>query len=233
MRKVKTIFWKQLKDTIKNKVIFIQFILFPVMAVLMEHAIEIKDMPEHFFVLLFSTMYVGMAPLTSIAAIISEEKETGTLGMLKMSNVRGWEYLTGIGIYVFALCMAGSLVLACAGAYRGWRMGAFLLSMGAGILISMLIGAVIGITSKNLMGGTALAVPVTMVFAFLPMFSMFNEKIREVAKYVYSYEIQDALGRIRSVEGMEELVKGGHPEIWAVNLLLAAVLFGFAYRRLK
>lgn len=47
------------------------------MTLIMEHAITLNDMPELFFTRLFSTMYIGMAPLTAMAAIISEEKEKG------------------------------------------------------------------------------------------------------------------------------------------------------------
>lgn len=233
MRKVRTIFLKQIKDTIKNKAVFIQFILFPFMAVIMENAIEIADMPEHFFALLFSSMYVGMAPLTCISAIISEEKETGTLGMLRMSNVRAWEYLTGTGVYVFALCMAGGLVLACAGEYKGWRMGAFFMVFAGGVLISIFIGAIIGLISSSQMGATSVTVPVTMVFAFLPMLSIFNEKIREIAKFVYSYEIQDALGKIREMSGIKELLRESHPEVMAVHVLVVMIVFGVIYKRAR
>ena len=233
MSKVRTIFLKQIKDIIKNKAVFIQFVLLPLMAVIMENAVEIKDMPKHFFVLMFSAMYVGMAPLSWISAIISEEKETGTLGMLRMSNVKAWEYLTGTGFCVFALCMAGGCVFVWAGEYKGWRIGVFLGILAVGILISMFIGAIIGLMSNNQMGATSVTVPVTMVFSFLPMLSLFNEKIREIAKFVYSYQIQDALGRIRETEGMKELIRGGRYEILAVNLLLAAALFGFVYKRCR
>lgn len=199
----------------------------------MENTIDIKDMPEHFFVLIFSSMYVGMAPLTCISSIISEEKETGTFGMLRMSNVRAWEYLTGIGVYVFALCMAGSFVLAKTGDYKGWRMGAFLIVLAAGTLISILVGAIIGLMSKNQMSATSVTVPVTMIFAFLPMLSLFNETIREAAKFVYSYQIQDALSRIREMEGIKELMSGAYPQVMGVNLLLAAVLFGVVYKKVS
>lgn len=95
----------------------------------------------------------------------------------------------------------------------------------------MLIGAVIGLVSKNQMSGISVSVPVTMVFAFLPMLSMFNEKIRDIAKFVYSYEVQDALGRIRETEGLREMFREGRPLVLALNLLIAGILFGFAYKR--
>ena len=113
------ILWKELKDTIKNKTILIQFLMFPCMTIIMESAISIEGMPEHFFVNLFSSMYIGMAPLTSVASIISEEKEKNTLRVLQMSNVKAFEYLISNAIYVVSVCMVGSLVMGLAGGYRG------------------------------------------------------------------------------------------------------------------
>lgn len=63
------------KETFKNKAILVQFLLFPVLTPIMESAIKIENMPEHFFVKLFAVMFVDMAPLTCMSSIISEEKE--------------------------------------------------------------------------------------------------------------------------------------------------------------
>ena len=72
------IFKKQMKDTLKNKTVLIQFVMFPILTVIMNNAIKIEGMPKNFFVSMFAAMYVGMAPLTSISAIIAEEKEQNT-----------------------------------------------------------------------------------------------------------------------------------------------------------
>ena len=111
MRNVVTIVKKQLKDTLKNKTVLIQFVMFPVLTLIFEHAINIPDMPELFFAKLFSVMYMGMAPLTAVAAIISEEKEKNTLRVLMMANVKPWEYLMGVGIYVWTICMVLPVML--------------------------------------------------------------------------------------------------------------------------
>ena len=42
MRNIIIIIKKQLKDTVKNKTILIQFILFPLMTVIMENAISLE-----------------------------------------------------------------------------------------------------------------------------------------------------------------------------------------------
>lgn len=65
MKNIVTIFRKQLKETMRNKEVLIQFLMFPVLAVFMTKSIQIEGMPPNFFVQLFSTMYVGMAPLVT------------------------------------------------------------------------------------------------------------------------------------------------------------------------
>ena len=53
--------------------------------------------------------------------------------------------------------------------------------------IGALLGAAIGVFSKDQMSATSLTVPVMLVFSFLPMLSMFNETIGKVAKFFYAY----------------------------------------------
>lgn len=217
---------KQLKDTLKNKTVFIQFIMFPVLTLIMNRAITIDGMPENFFVNLFATMYVGMAPLTSISAIIAEEKEKNTLRVLLMSNVKPYEYLLGIGSYVFIACMLGAGVICAAGSYRLQEGLVFMLIMAIGIVTSLLMGAVIGTWSKTQMMATSVAVPVMMIFSFLPMLSMFNSTIAKVAKYIYSEQISILLNAVSTLE--LELDSIG---IMGGNMLLFILLFSVVYRR--
>lgn len=220
------ILWKQLKDTIKNKTIFIQFLMFPCMTVIMENAISIDGMPEHFFAGLFAIMYVGMAPLTAMSAIISEEKDKNTLRVLHMCNVNAFEYLLGNAIYIIVMCMAGSLVIAFAGRYRGEEMLLFMLILFVGHTISMLAGAAIGAFSKNQMMATSLTVPVMMLFSFLPMLSMFNDSIGKVAKYFYSEQLYLLINDLNAIEIRLETIA-----ILGVNICLIFAFFVFAYRR--
>ena len=177
-------------------------------------------MPEHFFANLFAVMYIGMAPLTCMAAIISEEKEKNTLRVLQMCNVKALEYLTGNAVYIMTMCMLGSLLIGFAGGYQETNLAAFLLIMLLGHGISTLLGAAIGVLSKNQMMATSLTVPVMMILSFLPMLSMFNETIAKVAKYVFSgqlYEMLNHSGNI-SLEVENILILGG-------NILLVALVF--------
>lgn len=217
---------KQLKDTLKNKTVFIQFIMFPVLTIIMNRAITIDGMPENFFVNLFATMYVGMAPLTSISAIIAEEKEKNTLRVLLMSNVKPYEYLLGIGSYVFIACMLGAGVICAAGSYSLRDGLVFMLIMAIGIVTSLLMGAVIGTWSKTQMMATSVAVPVMMIFSFLPMLSMFNSTIAKVAKYIYSEQISILLNAVSTLELEPDSIG-----IMGGNMLLFILLFSVVYRR--
>lgn len=226
MKNIYAVFLKQVSDTLKNKTILIQFMMFPALVVVMENAVKIDDMPEHFFAKLFAVMYVGMAPLTCMSAIISEEKEKNTLRVLMMSNVRPAEYLIGVGTYVFVMCALGTVVFAAVGGYTGRVLALFAAVMSAGIILSELTGAFIGVFSRNQMTATSITVPVMMIFSFLPMLSMFNETVKNVARVTYSQQISELINGIGVSDISAESII-----VITVNFVIAAVLFIVAYRR--
>lgn len=226
MKNIAAVLEKQIKDTMKNKTVLIQFVMFPVLTLIMENAVKIEGMPEHFFTNLFAVMYIGMAPLTAMAAIISEEKEKNTLRALLMADVKPAEYLLGVGIYIFAICMLGATVIGIGGGYQGSDLGRFLGIVAMGILVSMLLGAAIDTWSKNQMSATSLTVPVMMIFSFLPMLSMFNETIRKIARFAYSQQISLWINQSEGVEWSME-----QPVVILVNMAVALILFAYAYRK--
>ncbi|MDE6530897.1 MAG: ABC transporter permease [Lachnospiraceae bacterium] len=230
MKNMKAIFMKQIIDTLRNKTVFIQFLMFPVMAVIMEKAVRLEDMPEHFFAKLFAVMFVGMAPLTCMAAIISEEKEKNTLRALMMSNVKAWQYLISIGTYIFLMCMAGTAVFAALGEYQGKELAIFLLSMISGIILSELIGAVIGIYGRNQMAATSVTMPVMMIFSFVPMLSMFNETIKKFARIIYSQQISDLINGLGTSE-VPFKISSENMMVIAANFMIGIVLFAVAYKK--
>lgn len=219
------VLWKQLKDMMKNKETLIQFLMFPFMTVIMEHAINIPDIPEHFFANLFAIMYVGMAPLTCAAAIIAEEKEKNTLRVLQMCNVNAMEYLIGNAIYIIFVCMTGSLVIGLAGGYAGTELLYFMLIMLAGHCCSFLLGATIGVASKNQMAATSITVPVMMVLSFLPMLSLFNKTIGKVAKFIFSEQLYMLVNNLGSIEFTME-----NGIILSCNIVVIIMLFFVTYK---
>lgn len=226
LRKVSAVFWKQMKDTIKNKAVLIQFVMFPVLGIIMESSTNIEGLADNYFIMLFATMYIGMAPLASISAIISEEKEANTLRVLIMSNVKSHEYLLGVGSYVVGACMIGALIFGITGGYKGINLLIFVSLMTVGIILSTLLGSVIGVGSKNQMSATSIMMPVMIVFSFLPMIAMFNETIEKVSKFTYTQQINLLLHQVKQLT-----IDGENIWIILINMVIFAGLFGFVYGR--
>jgi len=224
MRNIGIIIKKQLRDTLKNKTVLIQFIMFPVMTLIMEHAVSIPNMPEFFFTKLFSVMYIGMAPLTSVASIIAEEKEKNTLRVLTMANVKSWEYLAGVGIYVWTLCMAGAGVMATG--LPSSDIPFYLCIMATGFIISIAMGAAVGVFAPNQMVATSLFMPVMMVFSFAPMLAMFNDKIEKAARVFYTQQLRVLLGQM-TFDG----IKTETVLVIVLNALIALCIFFAAFKR--
>ena len=224
MHNIGVIIKKQLKDTLKNKTVLIQFVMFPLLTLIFENAINIPDMPELFFTKLFSVMYMGMAPLVAVASVIAEEKEKNTLRVLTMANVKAWEYLAGIGIYVWTICMAGAGVMATT--LSSGDIPFYLGVMAAGFIISIAIGACIGIIASNQMAATSLSLPVMLIFSFMPMLAMFNDKIEKIAGIFYTQQIRELLGNM-TFDG----IKTETMLVVAVNALLTLSLFFAAFKR--
>lgn len=226
MKNAAVIFKKQISDTLKNKAILIQFLLFPVLVIIMENAVKLDNMPQHFFVRLFAVMFVGMAPLSCMSSVISEEKEKNTLRVLLMSNVRPAEYLLGVGSYIFVMCMAGTAVFAVVGGYSGIALVRFIAVMSAGIILSELTGAVIGVFSRDQMTSASIHIPVMMIFSFLPMLSMFNDTIKKAASVTYSQQISELIGNI-GVSG----ISAKSIIVIALNFAAAVFLFAAEYKK--
>lgn len=228
MRNITAIMKKQGKDTVKNLPVLIQFIIFPVMAIVMSRFVEVPGLEPDYFIKLFAGMFVGMSPLVATASIISEEKSQGTLRVLFMSNVKSVEYLLAIGSFVFVLSMAGAGVMCFAGAYTGTDILKFLGILALGILTSVLIGAAIGAFSPNQMVATSLMTPLMMVFAFLPMIGNFNENVKKVSRFLYSGQIDFLIGNINTGENELSALL-----IILINAIIALILFALAYRNLR
>ncbi|MBR5419696.1 MAG: ABC transporter permease [Lachnospiraceae bacterium] len=224
MHNIMVIIKKQIRDTFKNLTILIQFVLFPLMSIIMEKMIKLDNMPEHFFTKLFAVMYIGMAPLMAAASIIAEEKEKNTLRVLRMADIKPWQYLAGTGIYVWTICMVGAAVMSTEldASERLFFTGV----MGVGFLLSVVAGACIGIFAKNQMKATSLVMPCMMVLSFVPMFSQFNGKVKDAAVILYTQQLRNIFDEmsLKAFSGTDAVILGA-------NALLCILLFVLAFRK--
>lgn len=227
MKNIGLIYIKQLKDTSRNMIVLIQFIIFPLIGIIMENVMQVPDTPENFFLDIFAVIHISMAPINVMTSVIAEEKEKNTLRLLFFANVKPSEYLLGIGSFVYSGCLVGIIAFAIAGGYTGIELLFYLLIMSVGVIASMLLGSAIGVWSKSQQTATSVMMPVMMVIAFLPMFAQFNDTIDRFARVAYSQQIQLLLGELKA----GTTVQPENVIVIAVNIVLAIGVFACVYRK--
>jgi len=219
-------FKKQFLDTMKNRLILIQFIIMPVMAwVLTELLAKASDdIPNNMFVTMFAAIFVGMGPLLTTSGAISEDRERKSLRFLVMAGVKQHEYLLGVGGFVLLVCTVISVFFGLIGGFQGIELIKFILILIFGSATSIVLGAAIGIFSKNQQAATAISVPVFMIFAFCPMIAQFNESVERVAGVLYTQQINAIVNDI-TMSAVKPYL------IILANLVVFAGLFSLAYKQ--
>ena len=189
IQNIYALFYKQIKDVLKNLPVLVLFIVYPCIAAVMINAMKDQPGTGTMFLSIFATMHCVFTPIVATSSVIAEEKELNTLRVLIMSNVTLREYLISIGGFIFlATLLTGSTFL-CFQPLSVERSLVFLGAMAVGSLISVVLGMCIGLLSKNAAAANGLAVPFGMVFAFLPMLANFNKGMEAVSRFIYGQQI--------------------------------------------
>lgn len=214
---------KQLKDTLKNPPILMLFFVFPCISLVMGQAMKAEAGVQEIFLSIFATMHCVFTPIATSATMIAEEKETNTLRVLILSNVSLREYILSLGSFI----LAADLITACAFLIQTGGGAAdilqFLLSSALGCLISIVVGVCAGLYAKNAGAATGLAVPLGMVFSFLPMMAHFNSGLMTFSQFIFGQQVSFLLsGKAITFQGAIVLL---------VNIAVFAVLSTFLYRK--
>ena len=223
VQNITALFQKQLKDSLKNLPVLVLFLVYPIIALVMTQAMKSQEGMETFFVSIFATMHCVFTPLVSTNSIIAEEKEQNTLRVLFMSNVTLKEYLLSIGGFVLLSNLITSCFFLLLIDYTAKQSLLFLLSIGIGSLISIILGACLALFSKNASAANGIAVPFGMVFAFLPMLANFNATLESISKFTFSQQVSYLLaGKELSTFGLIVLV---------VNFIILSSIAALLYSR--
>jgi len=226
MRSVKAIFTKQFRDIFKNRMVLIQFIIFPLVAFVFTEMVAKPnaDIPDSMFVTMFAGIYAGMSVLSTTAGIIAEDRERRSLRFLVMAGVKPYQYILGIGGVIFAASLVVSVVFGLMGGFRGMDYIKFLTALMLGSIASMLLGAAVGMVSKNQQSATAMAMPLGMILGFTPMLAMFSDTVKNVFGIFYTMQV-DTLVNDNSAGFMKPVL------IILANVAVLAVLFALAYNK--
>jgi len=226
MKTARAIFIKQVRDTLKNRMMLVQFIIFPAIAFIMTELVAkpAEDIPDSIFVTMFAAMFAGMTPLMMANSVIAEDKEHKSLRFLVMAGVKPWEYLLGIGGFVLLACSLISVIFGLIGGFSGMDLATFVLALILGSVASVVLGASIGIFSKNQQAATATATPVFMILAFSPMISNFNDTVGNVTSILYTQQVKEIVNNVDMSLAKPFLTI-------LANIAVLLILFVIAYKK--
>lgn len=184
-RKIKAIFIKEVKDSLRNNRVVFLFLLFPAFAYLVTFLLG-KNLDTN--PITFVEMHISMIPLMITASLIAEEKDKNTLKVLMLSNVKPVEFLFGVLSFVFILNVATTCLFIPLLSFKAVEFFNFLLVISLGIICSTILGAIIGIMAKSGSNVAATSTPITLLFALIPLLAqmMPGSAIAGFASILYS-----------------------------------------------
>ena len=179
------------------------------------------------FGLLFNTVMGG---IMMCSGPLAEEKEKHTLRVLMTASVRGLDFFIGSALPVLVIIeVVNVLMIPIAGVT--WSVipwGSFLLISTICALVSMLLGYMTGILSKNQTQAGIVSMPLLLIFTMLPFFRVLNHTLEMLANLTYSGILT------RLVD--QTLGQGYHWDFQDIAVLLIWLVIGmglflYAYRR--
>ncbi|MDR2546087.1 MAG: ABC transporter permease [Lachnospiraceae bacterium] len=248
----KAIFKKQMKVFAQSPEVLIQFAIFPFLAFIITVLIDFEamgagmeelpgmsvelavmisemmagNMPN--MVTMQATLFAGMALIPAVAGFIAEDIEKKRLRFLMMAGVKPASYLLGVGIAVAIIAFVSTVAFAFIGEFSGVDFWIFTGAMMSGVAGSIMLGATIGILTKNQQAATALAMPAALVFGFLPMIAQFADGLARWLHPLYTQQLNVVADRLNGISVDTQLWQS-FAIMW-VNVLVLGILFAVVYR---
>jgi len=191
VRTIFAIFRIEKSNLLKNKKTVLIMFTFPIVSLL----ISLLESEEYMIALLpvFVCAHVVLVPIMCVATLVAEEKEKGILRLLAMSDVLTIQYLIGIGLIVHILSTLGIFMFDFVVSLDPEiEMEFILLSIEASI-ISLLIGALLGLTTKSQANVGTKVLPVIISIFILPSLGKSSEVVHSVSRFLYSDILMEAI----------------------------------------
>ena len=222
MNTVKAIFTKQLNDVFKNPTVTMMFIMFPLMAFAFVNFMDVEDPFTIVSGLAISSMMI--MPIMGIATYIAEDVEYRSLRFLIMAGVKPVQYLAGLASFVLVLSFFAMVLFGFIGELSGSDLGMFLLVSFLGCFVALLIGAVVGLFSKNIQQANLIGTTVGMVLGFMPMFSIFNPDMIQATYYFFPQQISIILNYMALGGGAQAMEFFNDLGIYEVDLMYSGLI---------
>ena len=252
MKNVNAIFYKQLKDNLKNPATLIQFIMFPLLALVLNLFMNVERMAEEMLeslpygtdldsilagmqanmpnmTTMQATVFAGMGLIPIVAGIISEDVEKKSLRFLSMAGVKPSEYLLGIAWVIMFISLFTSVAFSLIAGFTGLDFWIFTAAMMSGVAGSLVLGATFGIMTTNQQASAGLAMPIALILGFGPIMAQMNPSIARGLHFLYTQQL-NVVADYLTVGGIDTPLWQSFAIIWA-NVAVLSLLFVFVFKK--
>lgn len=194
IRRVNTLIIKEMKDMLKNINVFGMCLLPLILAILYSQMISGDGRTNilSLFLIMNSCMIIPMV----MAMLIAEEKEKNTMRTLMLSTVSPLEFLTSKAIVTWVTAAITNLGIFLALEVDTKYILAYLV---VAILLStsmILMGAVVGILSKDLMSSGINGMPIILLFFVIPSLASKNKTLEKITDFLPTYHSELLFSKI-------------------------------------
>ena len=246
MKGVKAIFKKQLKDTLKNPAVLIQFIIYPLIAFAMDAIMatdfDLEGVPDDIVEMILAGMpnipnmvtmqaaiFAGMGLMTAISGVISEDMERKSLRFLAMAGVKPMSYLIGVSGVMFLMSFLTSSAFGLIAGFRGLDFWIFTAAMMSAVAASTVLGAIFGILMGNQQAASALMLPIGLALGFGPMMAQFNENVARFLHITYTQQL-NIVADYLTLGGTDTPLWRSFGIMWA-NVAVLGLLFVLVFKK--
>lgn len=182
INKVSAIYIKQMKNFSYNAFILIGLIMAPAMAFLLANFMPIEKGYALEMGILVNIVFGGA---NTICVLIAEEKEKNTLNVLITSTVSAMEFLLSNALATLTVTVLFNVIIyGICGVNLSFAL--FMLVTTISSLASILLGAIIGLVSKNQMSASCIITPFALILMMIPMFSEISPTLEKISNILFT-----------------------------------------------
>lgn len=228
IRRIRTLVMKEIKDLSKNMNVLLVCLL-PLVFAMVYPRLNVAQTFNGMVLSTFFIMNSSMIAPVAMAMLISEEKEKNTLRTLMLSTVSPMEFLLGKAIVMWLLVNLTNIgiffTLHTPIKYLlHYAINAILLS-----IIMILVGAVVGILSKNLMSAGTNSMPILLLFYMIPSIAKVKENIKPIAYLFPTYHSEELIDQLLH---NDNIYQSGyqHYSVLLIWIIIATITFSVIYK---
>lgn len=180
--------WSRMMIILANKTAAINLILPFVMVLLYRYMFGRQMSGDELAYAVLWTSLPMVAPMiaTVFPTIVSEEAEKNNQRSLLLAGVKPWEYVLSSLLFPFCIIFVYIVGLPFYLGISRSELGlSYLLVMALTALVTSLLFLMVSLLCETQSRATIVSLPLMMVSAFLPMFTMMDERVSDVIQWTF------------------------------------------------